>query len=44
MTTRAEAALDRLHRFNPWFQPRSRGAQAVSARNVRGVRVTGYFS
>ena len=43
MTTRAEAALDRLHRFNPWFQ-RDPAAHRPSARELRGVRVTGYFS
>ncbi len=43
MTTRAEAALDRLHRFNPWFQ-RDPAARRPSARELRGVRVTGYFS
>jgi hypothetical protein len=43
MTSRAEAALDRLHRFNPWFQPGPEAMQR-STSAVRGVRVTGYFS
>ena len=43
MTSRAEAALDRLHRFNPWFAPVPE-AQRPSTSDVRGVRVTGYLS
>ena len=43
MTSRAEAALDRLYRFNSWFQP-GPGAQRPSESQLRGLRVTGYFS
>ena len=43
MRTRAEEALDRLHRFNPWFH-RGHGVRETSVPQARGVRVTGYFS
>jgi glycosyltransferase involved in cell wall biosynthesis len=34
-------ALERLHRFNPWFSP---GGETPTATGIRGVRATGYFS
>ena len=36
-------ALERLHRFNPWFRPPSASMTSAEA-GVRGIRVTGYFS
>lgn len=36
-------ALERLHRFNPWFIPAD-GRARPPATGVRGVRATGYFS
>jgi glycosyltransferase involved in cell wall biosynthesis len=43
MSTTADAALTRLHRFNGWFRPATEASPASGAR-VRGVRVTGYLS
>jgi glycosyltransferase involved in cell wall biosynthesis len=43
MSSAAAVALERLHRFNGWFEPRVDAGQTVRD-EVRGVRVTGYFS
>jgi glycosyltransferase involved in cell wall biosynthesis len=39
----AAAALDRMHRFNPWFSAAA-DSRCADRLAVRGVRVTGYFS
>lgn len=41
MSYRADAALERLHRFNPWFQ--SAIETPVAERSPVAVRVTGYL-
>ncbi len=43
MTACADAALERLHRFNRWFHPEAEESSAATAA-VKGVRVTGYLS
>lgn len=43
MTVSVDAALERLHRFNPWFQPGPERSDRTTA-GVTGVRVTGYVS
>ena len=42
MSHNVDAALDRLHRFNPWFRS-ERPTTAEPGGGVRGVRVSGYF-
>jgi glycosyltransferase involved in cell wall biosynthesis len=42
-TSSVDAAIERLHRHNPWFR-REAGEPQGSGVGVRGVRVTGYFS
>jgi len=43
MTVSADTALERLHRFNPWFRPEPGRAERQSS-GVSAVRVTGYLS
>ena len=42
MSHSVDAALDRLHRFNPWFRPQGSAVSGPDG-GVRGVRVSGYF-
>jgi glycosyltransferase involved in cell wall biosynthesis len=43
MSSATDAALERLHRFNPWFHASTSSSYRQDC-GIRGVGVTGYFS